>query len=55
MGYTILIRFFPDPWLKVPKAQKSQGQGLANEVFFVYGTACDRRACPISYNNFAQL
>ena len=22
----------------VPKAQKSQGQGLANEVFFVYGS-----------------
>ena len=28
---------FPDPWL-VPKAQKSQGQGLANEVFFVHGS-----------------
>ena len=25
-------RFFPDPLLKVPKAQKSQRKGLANEV-----------------------
>ena len=31
------IYFFPIHD-SVPKAQKSQGQGLANEVFFVYGS-----------------
>ena len=30
--------FFPDPWLKVPKAQKIQGQGLANGFFKEYGS-----------------
>ena len=29
----------------MPKAQKSQGQGLANEVFFLNVVACDRRVC----------
>ena len=33
----ILFNFFPIHD-SVPKAQKSQGQGLANEVFFVYGS-----------------
>ena len=32
----------------MPKAQKSQGQGLANEVFFVYGSfATVMRACVV--------